>query len=125
MKYKDFDLPDGMTVQVKKYICAVIDTLDADGKLLAVDAMAVYSLAESYSAYVQASKVIRKEGLTVEGSRGAKVAHPAIKIARDAKRDCLDICRDFGLTLASRGKIKETAITTEESPLTRFMKTGQ
>lgn len=121
MIYKNFELPDNMRPQVQDYVLAVIDALEAENRLLKIDSMAVYSLAESYGTYLEALEEIDTHGMVVPGPRGNLAPNPAIKIARDSKRDCLDICRDFGLTLASRGRIKETAQATEVSPLQRFM----
>lgn len=117
MTYRDIYLPDGLTEQVKDYITSVIDWLDKEHKLESTDGMAIYTLAESYNTYLLAQETVKDQGLTIPGAHGGVTTNPAVKIARDAKLDAIAIARDFGLTLASRGRIKETAKAVEPSPL--------
>lgn len=117
MTYRDIYLPDGLTEQVKDYITSVIDWLAKESKLESTDGMAIYTLAESYNTYLLAQETVKDQGLTIPGAHGGVTTNPAVKIARDAKLDAIAIARDFGLTLASRGRIKETAKAVEPSPL--------
>lgn len=117
MTYKSICLPATLTEQVKDYITSVIDWLEKEHKLESTDGMAIYTLAESYNTYLMAQEVTERQGLTIPGAHGGVTANPAVKIARDAKLDAIAIARDFGLTLASRGRIKETAKAVEPSPL--------
>lgn len=117
MTYKSIYLPATLTEQVKDYITSVIDWLEKEHKLESTDGMAIYTLAESYNTYLMAQEVIERQGLTVPGAHGGVTTNPVVKIARDSKLDAISIARDFGLTLASRGRIKETAKAVEPSPL--------
>lgn len=117
MTYRDIYLPDGLTEQVKDYITSVIDWLAKESKLESTDGMAIYTLAESYNTYLLAQETVKDQGLTIPGAHGGVTTNPAVKIARDAKLDAIAIARDFGLTLASRGRIKEIAKAVEPSPL--------
>ena len=117
MLYKEICLPDNLTDQVSDYIHAVIDWLESEHKLAGADSMAIYTLAESYNTYLKAQATIEEVGIVVPGAHGGVTANPAVKIARDAKLDAIAIARDFGLTLASRGRIKETAKAVEPSML--------
>lgn len=117
MTYKSIYLPATLTEQVKDYITSVIDWLEKEHKLESTDGMAIYTLAESYNTYLMAQEVIERQGLTIPGAHGGVTTNPAVKIARDSKLDAISIARDFGLTFASRGRIKETAKAVEPSPL--------
>lgn len=117
MLYNKICLPDNLTSQVADYIRAVIDWLESENKLAGADSMAIYTLAESYNTYLQAQDEITAHGLVIPGAHGGLTTNPAVKIARDAKLDAIAIARDFGLTLASRGRIKETAKAVEPSVL--------
>ncbi len=121
MTYKEVPLPDGMPAQVEAFVASVIDTLEADGRLSPLDYAALYFMAESYTKHLYAEAAVAAEGVSAEGARGCTVPNPAVKVARDSMRDCMDIFREFGLTLASRGRIKEIAKTTESTPLQDFM----
>lgn len=117
MTYKNIYLPATLSEQVKDYITSVIDWLERELKLESTDGMAIYTLAESYNTYLTAQKEVEEKGLTIPGAHGGVTTNPAVKIARDSKLDAIAIARDFGLTLASRGRIKETAKAVEPSPL--------
>lgn len=117
MIYKNIYLPANLTARVLDYVKAVIDWLEKENKLENTDGMAIYTLAESYNTYLLAQASIEARGLIIPGAHGGVTANPAVKIARDSKLDAIAIARDFGLTLASRGRIKETAKAVEPSPL--------
>jgi P27 family predicted phage terminase small subunit len=49
-----------------------------------------------------AQAILDAEGLTALGGRDQPVAHPAVRIARDAERDAADYARDLLLTPRAR-----------------------
>jgi P27 family predicted phage terminase small subunit len=49
-----------------------------------------------------ARTILASEGLIAEGSQGQPVAHPALRIAREAERDAAEYARDLLLTPRSR-----------------------
>jgi len=49
-----------------------------------------------------AQAIVAKEGLTATGGRDQPVAHPAVRIARDAERDAAEYARDLLLTPRAR-----------------------
>lgn len=52
---------------------------------------------ETWAIFVQATKTIQQEGLTIEAKQG-KLAHPAVGIARNAGRELRAFAGQFGLT---------------------------
>jgi P27 family predicted phage terminase small subunit len=58
-----------------------------------------------------ARTIVASEGMTAEGSNGQPVAHPALRIAREAERDAAEYARDLLLTPAARRRagVAETA----------------
>ena len=122
MEYKKILLPDNLTLQADRYIKKIIDFLKKNDKLNVIDEGAIYILADSYDQYINATERVKQEGMTVPGSRNTIVAHPAVRIAKDAKSVCLSIMTEMGLTLKSRSKISNLDQETEESPLQELMK---
>jgi len=49
-----------------------------------------------------AQAIVAREGLTSTGGRDQPIAHPAVRIARDAERDAAEYARDLLLTPRSR-----------------------
>lgn len=124
MEYKGILLPDDMPAQVETFMSVAIDTLTAETRLSPLDHAALFIMAERYATYLEATAALAGTGFSAAGVRdGSAVTRPEVKVQRDAQRDFLDLCKEFGFTLASRGKIKEQP-KKEESPLDIFAKEG-
>lgn len=109
-------LPD-LEEETQRYIDKVLDYLEEGDKLNLVDNGALYMLADVYDTYIKASKILRSESLITISDRGNKSIHPAYQIMKSSMSQAMDILRDFGLTLSSRGKIKTIDSSEELSPL--------
>lgn len=122
---KKFVIPDDIQEEAKLYMEDVCGTLESRGVMEDVDNAALTMLARNYSMFILASKQIEKEGLTVTSDRGNIVAHPAIKIAKDAQTSAMKVMTEFGLTAKSRTKISKMATAEEDSPLEAFVKNNK
>jgi P27 family predicted phage terminase small subunit len=73
-----------------------------------------YVRAVARSAAAQA--IVDREGLTSTGGRDQPIAHPALRIARDAERDAAEYARDLLLTPRSRrlAGLSETSAMDDE-----------
>lgn len=119
--YKGILLPDNLCDKAERYIRKVIDYLKKSDKLNVIDEGSLYILCDSYNQYLKASARVDEEGLTVSGSRNMIVAHPCVRIAKDAKATCLSIMQEMGLTIKSRSKMNVLDSETEKSPLEAFL----
>lgn len=122
---KKFIIPDDIQEEAKDYMQNVCDTLEGRGVMEDVDTAALTMLARNYSMFILASKQIEKDGLTVTSDRGNIVAHPAIKIAKDAQTSAMKVMLEFGLTAKSRTKISKMASAEDDSPLEAFVKNNK
>ena len=61
---------------------------------------------KSFSLWIVAIAKVDKLGLLVIGAKGGLVRNPAIKISRDALQDATKLGLEFGITPASRSRIK-------------------
>lgn len=63
-----------------------------------------------------AQAIVAQEGLTSTGGRDQPIAHPAVRIARDAERDAAEYARDLLLTPRSRrlAGVSETSAMDDE-----------
>ncbi|WP_067171165.1 phage terminase small subunit P27 family [Microtetraspora niveoalba] len=73
--------------------------------------LAVYC--ETWARFVEATRTIQREGLTIEAKQGL-LAHPAVAIARSAGRELRAFAVQFGLTPASEGAVAKGADDGEE-----------
>lgn len=122
MKYKNINLPDGLGEQSITFIKRFIDNLDKTGTLSQLDELALYLLANSYEDYLNATAIVRKEGMVVTSDRHNAAPHPCVKIAKDAQTSITNILKEIGGTLRARSVIKQVMNETEESPLAEFVK---
>lgn len=71
------------------------------------DRAAFAAYCECWAQFVQATKAIQADGLTMAGAMGGLVAHPAVAIARNAQRELRSWCVQFGLTPVSEGSLSK------------------
>lgn len=125
MIYKKIHLPDNLELEAERYIKQVIDYLKSTETLDVIDEGLIVMLAGSYNQYLKATEITDREGLTALTAKGYPTAHPAVRIAKDAKAACVSIMTNMGITLKSRTKLKAMDISEDDSPLVEFMKLNQ
>ncbi len=122
MDYKQLIFPDNMPALAESSMKIIVDNLIAEDRLIPTYHIPLFMAAERLTTYLEATKVLRECGFSATGVRdGSAVTRPEVKVQRDALRDFLELCKEFGFTPASRGKIKEQP-KKEESPLDLFAK---
>lgn len=82
----------------------VVDELYPRG-LRKVDLEAVRLLARQAAIAYDAARVVEDEGLMLRGAHDQKVAHPLIRVERDAANLYLRFSERFGLDVASRMRL--------------------
>lgn len=122
MARRKINLPSNLEEETTEYINSVLEYLKKNDKFNVIDSGALYMLADSYNTYIKASKQLATEGLTVTSDRGNVAQHPVYGIMKHSIATAMDILRDFGLTLKSRGKLNIISDEAEETPLEQFLK---
>jgi P27 family predicted phage terminase small subunit len=117
-------IPDTIEENAKSYMREVLEELENNSVLELVDSAALDILARSYSMYIKANAQLDREGFTLQNVQGNIVAHPAVKIAKDAQTQAVKIMKEFGLTALSRKKLPKIE-KEEESPFEQFVKQGK
>ena len=120
-----FIIPEGIEVEARAYMENVIQKLEETGVMDKVDNAALLMLALNYSTFIQASKQLAKDGLTVISDRGNLTAHPLIKVAKDAQIQAMKVMVEFGLTAKARTKLSKMEKPEEDSPFEKFIKEGK
>ena len=119
---KHTNILDIIQPESKVLISNVIDLLNSKGLIEKVDDATLLMLAYNYSTFLEASRIIKEEGLTITSDRGNIAEHPAVKIARDAQVLILKVMTELGLTVKSRNKISGNNEKEEETPFENFIK---
>ena len=81
----NFKIPENLEPEARQYMQNVLQMLEDNGIIEDVDDAALQMLADNYSTFIKASKIVEKDGLTVTSDRGNIAEHPAVKIGRDAQ----------------------------------------
>lgn len=70
----------------------------------AEDRAALAAYCETWATFVEAQRIVRDEGMTIEARQGT-LAHPAVGIARAAGRELRAWAAEFGLTPSAEQKV--------------------
>lgn len=84
----------------------VVPTLEAARVLADVDYSALAQYCHEWGVSVRAARQLKREGLTKRTGHGGSKPNPLIKISKEARMTALRIATEFGLTPASRAKVK-------------------
>jgi len=98
-------MPTDMTAEGRREWKKIVPLLLGLSVLSVIDGAALEGYCEAYSESRQAARIIRKEGLTVESSKGDTRPHPAVGIRDKAQKRMKSFLVEFGLTPASRTRI--------------------
>jgi P27 family predicted phage terminase small subunit len=84
----------------------LVPELDRIGLLTVVDGHALAVYCEAWATYVEASEVVRQEGILVDSYRGGKAKNPAAQIMRDSADLMMKVGSQYGLTPATRTRLQ-------------------
>jgi len=102
--------PSWLTAEAKKEWNRIAPILKEMEILTAADQSALAVYCQAYADYIQAQKIIDKEGMTYEYTNKAGVSNivtrPEVVIAHKNAETIRKFCVEFGLTPSSRGRIQ-------------------
>lgn len=90
------------------------------GLLSKIDKLGLEGYCFNYHRWRQAEEIIEEMGLTMETPQGLEMQRPEVSIGVQARKQMLEFLREFGLTPASRGKVKATPKQPKESAMDRL-----
>lgn len=123
MKNFNNKIPSDINKEAKEYMFFVLNKLNESGVLEDVDTASLYMLASNYSTFINASKQVEKDGMMIENNKGNLIAHPMIKVAKDAQTMAMKVMAEFGLTAKARTKLPKMDKQEEElNPMEMFIK---
>ena len=123
MNKYDNKIPSEINGEAKEYMYQVLTKLDESGVLEDVDTASLYMLASNYSTFINASLQVEKDGMMITNNKGNLIAHPMIKVAKDAQTMAMKVMAEFGLTAKARTKLPKLDKQEEElNPMEMFIK---
>lgn len=84
----------------------VIKDLEGAGLITLIDRSALAAYCQAFSRWKHAEDIVKREGLTMATESGYVMQHPAVGIANSALELMRKFMSEFGMTPASRSKIK-------------------
>lgn len=116
-----FPIPGNVSGETAKFMKAIIRELRAKQKLDVLDSGALNMLMTSYEMYLQATERLLDEGPVTMSRLGDDVPNPAQTIASKNYNQVLAIMKEYGLTVKSRAKMKDTGSDEQKSALEEFL----
>lgn len=116
-----FPIPDNVSEETSKFMKAIIRELRAKQKIDVIDSGALNMLMTSYEMYLQATEKLLNEGPITLTRFGDNVPNPAQTIASKNYNQVLAIMKEYGLTVKSRAKMKDTGKDEQKSALEEFL----
>lgn len=111
--------------EAKKLICNLVRDMNEKGELTPFDAALLHRMATAYEMYLTCVDVITESGLVMKNLKGEMVKRPEVNIMKENWSQFLELAKEFGLTIMSRGKIKALRRAKDDeavSPLDEFLK---
>ena len=103
--------PTWLNMEAKKVFKQVVKEFENSNLLVNIDIYAIALFCDAYSSYIECTRIIERDGMTIEGSRAAEagvVAHPlmAKKIQLATQMD--KQMSKFGLSPVDRAKLVQS-----------------
>ena len=105
-KAVDLTPPEYLTPLAAEEYVRKAELLDRLGVFKEGDDAALASYAEAYARWVEAVKIINKDGMIIYGKNGMPMRNPALYVINNSLDQIHKFLVEFGLTPASRSKIK-------------------
>jgi P27 family predicted phage terminase small subunit len=114
-------IPKDICPEATQYMKELIKKLEEQGILTSLDQFALTLLANTYHLYIEASKIVKKEGIVITSKSGEKKNHPAVKTMIDAGIQIKKFEDSFGLNPKARKEIAQAKDKDKKkSPLDNF-----
>lgn len=107
--------PEGLPPRAAAEWAAVAPELDRLELSKAIDRTAFETYCRAVQRLHDAQEAIDRDGLTVPGSTGSLVKHPAVAILEAAERSVRSWAQEFGLTPSAEGRLSAKAAEPDDT----------
>jgi P27 family predicted phage terminase small subunit len=112
--------PEWLSPEARKEWDRIAPQLAARGLLTVLDEHSVAVYCECVSTYLEAKRIVEKEGPTYKAN-GLTKRHPAVAMAAQAARDCGMWARELGLVPSARQRLNVDEPDTEDDEFQAFI----
>ena len=89
------------------------------------DSLALSMLADQLSRYLDMRKTVRDEGMTIEGARGGRIAHPLMTHLNAGYSNIHKMLVQYGLTAATRDNVDAAPLEAPADSFEAFLDKGK
>jgi P27 family predicted phage terminase small subunit len=120
-------IPTSISPKAKTFMKNLLGVLGEKSINTKLDSAAISLIAHTYDNYINATEILKKEGLVITSFTAAgenPKAHPAVKIQLDAQIQLTRLLIEFGLTPKSRKDVVSVKVDTPTkagSPIDDFI----
>ena len=108
------DPPKHLVGKAKKEWLRITPELSRAGILTKIDGTALAAYCDCFAVWAEASKKLKKEGLTITSDEGLPTVSPYLKISNAAIDRMRQFLVEFGMTPSSRSRVKKAIIEKAE-----------
>jgi len=121
--------PPDLDDDVAGVYAELVRLLEPTGVLTALDGLALSAFAQAVATHRRAAALESAVGPLVRDDRGQPRTNPAARVRRDAGRDMLRWCSEFGMTPSSRSQIARryaggTSMASPNPTAAKYLTTG-
>lgn len=115
-KTENIKPPTFLSRYAKKEWKRIVPLLEKNGLLTEADISTLAAYCQSYHRWIEAEKLIRTYGYTVETDKGNIIQRPEVGIANKAMEQMVRYGKEFGLTPSSRTSLHADKPDEQEDP---------
>lgn len=115
------DCPEHLNAVARKEWARMRDLLQSSRILTEADRSALAAYCVAWGRWVEAEENIKKTGILVKSPNGFPIQNPWLSISNKAFEQMHKLLQEFGLTPASRSKVKAIPVKDNESGVKRLL----
>jgi len=117
--------PSHLTSPARREWQRIVPILARVGVLTEIDRAALAAYCQAYGRWVEAERLVKKEGMVKETANGYPIISPYLAIVNKALEQMHKYLVEFGLTPSSRSKVSAVPMVKEEDPLETLMREAE
>jgi len=114
------DPPDMLSAEARKHWGKIVGQLADSGIMTALDEDALAAYCEAFARLADANSKLAKFGSVIKSEEGLPRCSPYLRVANEAFQQMRVLLSEFGLTPASRVRIRAAPKEETENPFAKF-----
>ncbi|WP_193063448.1 phage terminase small subunit P27 family [Oceanobacillus oncorhynchi] len=113
--------PSYLSTHAKNEWKRIVPEMQRLGIFTAIDHPSLAGYCQAYGRFIEAEKILKKEGLTFKSPNGYVQQRPEVSISNNALKTMREFASQFGLTPSARSRIDTSAGENKEDEFLNFL----